>query len=290
MQRWTFYNLVSHLGSRVSLAWDEAREVLDLLGSDFQWKPDDFVSGSGRRYLAGSKTQLAAYHQGTDWAGVVEVALAADNLAAGTGRSIDEILFWISALQRTVGAYARPKSRYKYPRISVSNLEQLTALVVAVRSLLSAKSDDDFDAAVPLPDRKILQAIWSRRGQRQFRRRLLESYGGRCAITGCKTIAVLEAAHITPYSEEQHYDVGRGILLRADIHTLFDLALVSIDPDSRKVVVKPVAGHDYGQYANRIVARPMDERLSPTQEELTTHFQRFNQMSLTANANLYIER
>lgn len=68
-----------------------------------------------------------------------------------------------------------------------------------------------------------------RRGQAEFRRRLLEVYGGQCIVTGTAMPELLEAAHIIPHSEGKDYTGGNGLLLRADIHTLYDLHLLSID-------------------------------------------------------------
>jgi len=49
-------------------------------------------------------------------------------------------------------------------------------------------------------------------------------------ITGCELEELLEAAHIAPYRNASHNDLSNGLLLRADIHTLFDLHLIQIDP------------------------------------------------------------
>ncbi len=68
-----------------------------------------------------------------------------------------------------------------------------------------------------------------RRGQADFRKRLLEVYDGRCIVTGTAMPELLEAAHIIPHSEGKDYTGGNGLLLRSDIHTLYDLQLLSID-------------------------------------------------------------
>ena len=84
------------------------------------------------------------------------------------------------------------------------------------------------------------RSIQRRRGQAKFRNILLKMYGGRCAISGCNAEDALEAAHIIPYSESPINRVENGILLRSDIHTLFDLGLLAIDtsnPDALKVIV-----------------------------------------------------
>src|SRR5450755_2167156 len=67
-------------------------------------------------------------------------------------------------------------------------------------------------------------------GSRLFRRGLIKRYGSRCLVTGCELEALLEAAHIAPYRNNSHNDLSNGLLLRADIHTLFDLYQMRIDP------------------------------------------------------------
>lgn len=72
-------------------------------------------------------------------------------------------------------------------------------------------------------DEVTLQAIKTRRGQPEFRKSLIAAYQGQCCVTGCAVESVLEAAHIIPHAQESDYKVTNGLLLRADIHTLYDL-------------------------------------------------------------------
>lgn len=80
------------------------------------------------------------------------------------------------------------------------------------------------------------KAIASRIGQAQFREALFENYGRKCMITGEEIDTVIEAAHIRPYSKDHNFDVENGLLLRSDLHTLFDLGLLVINPDTFDVV------------------------------------------------------
>jgi hypothetical protein len=82
---------------------------------------------------------------------------------------------------------------------------------------------------------KILQAIAVRRGQTKFREKLLDAYGSKCAITGTNVAVTLQAAHIVPYKGPDTNSVQNGILLRADIHNLFDLGLLTIDPETHVI-------------------------------------------------------
>lgn len=66
----------------------------------------------------------------------------------------------------------------------------------------------------------------------RFKRLLLERVG-QCLITGCKIRSVLEGAHIIPHSETQDDSIDNGLLLRADIHKLYDSNLLGIDGDGK---------------------------------------------------------
>jgi hypothetical protein len=105
---------------------------------------------------------------------------------------------------------------------------------------------DEFDAITPdVIDEIQYRAIKTRRGQAAFRAALLAAYNRRCAVTGCKIVELLEAAHITPHSEDGGYSTQNGLLLRADIHTLYDLNLLSIDD---RLVVHLAPEIDFSQY------------------------------------------
>ncbi|WP_213781785.1 HNH endonuclease [Caballeronia sp. dw_276] len=99
---------------------------------------------------------------------------------------------------------------------------------------ISAMTDGEFD---PTEDarRRIMRTLVQREGQPQFRRALIDEYAGACAISGCKVGALLEAAHIIPYLGPHTNDVSNGLLLRADLHKLFDMHMFRIDPESRTV-------------------------------------------------------
>lgn len=77
--------------------------------------------------------------------------------------------------------------------------------------------------------KKIEQMVTLRQGQPGFRNALMDAYERRCAVTGCMIEDVLEAAHILPYAGPHTNHVTNGLLLRADIHTLFDRGLIKID-------------------------------------------------------------
>jgi hypothetical protein len=89
---------------------------------------------------------------------------------------------------------------------------------------------------------RVAREIAIRRGQAAFRQSLLGLYGGRCAMTGCDVEAVLEAAHIVRYQGPGTNHPSNGLPLRADIHTLFDLGLLAVDPATFTILVAPILG------------------------------------------------
>lgn len=94
------------------------------------------------------------------------------------------------------------------------------------------KTSLTFEEAKEQINRAINQKFTGRQGQSRFRKDLLKAYKGRCVITGCDIEAALEAAHIIPYCLTKDNNIFNGLLLRADLHTLFDFNLIVIDPDT----------------------------------------------------------
>jgi putative restriction endonuclease len=81
------------------------------------------------------------------------------------------------------------------------------------------------------------QLVRPRLGQGTFRVAVTAAYGGACAVSGEHSLPVLEAAHIRPYAlADGSHEVTNGLLLRADIHRLFDRGYVTITPDLKFVV------------------------------------------------------
>jgi HNH endonuclease len=107
-------------------------------------------------------------------------------------------------------------------------------------------------------------AITIRRGQPKFRRDLIKAYNGKCAVTGTAIIPLLEAAHIVPYQGKKTNHISNGLLLRADIHTLFDLNRLTINSDLEVVVSTSLKGTEYGQYQGKKLAVPAPRSQRPS--------------------------
>lgn len=90
-------------------------------------------------------------------------------------------------------------------------------------------------------------------GQGAFRLSVIDAYNKRCAITGEKTLPVLEAAHIKPFAESGPNQTSNGLLLRSDMHKLFDNGYITITPNLKIEVSKRIQeefdnGREYYQY------------------------------------------
>lgn len=154
--------------------------------------------------------------------------------------------------------------------------EQMNAAATA-RLLNSVEqqlvSKDAFDPSNVKDARtRTMAAIVRRRGQPAFRQALITAYNGRCAITECDVVDVLEAAHITPYKGDETNCVGNGLLLRADVHTLFDLRLIAIDESTMRVLVSTeLDGTYFEAFRGKEIIIPDDPDLRPIQAALKRH-------------------
>jgi putative restriction endonuclease len=115
-----------------------------------------------------------------------------------------------------------------------------------------------------------------RLGQGAFRILVTDNYERRCAISGEKTLPALDAAHIRPFADGGSHRVSNGILLRRDIHSLFDLGYVTISPDlrfevSRKIREEYENGRYYYSLHGNQIRVPGDPKRQPSQLALAWH-------------------
>ena len=148
-------------------------------------------------------------------------------------------------------------------------------VVQGEEAVASYADEGPFDPASATDGRKmVLAAVARRQGQASFRKKLMTAYNGRCAITGTTVSAVLQAAHISPYLGPDTNHVTNGLLLRADIHSLFDLRLLKIEPDTLSVVVSPaLEGTHYEELAGAILAATSRQAERPSRAALRKHFE-----------------
>lgn len=118
-----------------------------------------------------------------------------------------------------------------------------------------------------------------REGQGAFRVRLLSAYGSACAITREHALPVLEAAHIQPYRGVASNHVQNGLVLRTDLHRLYDAGYVTVTPDLRLEVSPRLKdefdnGRTYYEMAGRQVQVPTNAKDRPSREALLWHAER----------------
>lgn len=130
-----------------------------------------------------------------------------------------------------------------------------------------------FDPSSVLDSRqRAAVTIMLRRGQPRFRRDLLRVYEGRCAVSSCDAAEALEACHISPYRGEATNLITNGLLLRADLHTLFDLGLFVVDSRAMKIRIAPsLARTSYKDLAERTLRIPNDPAAAPSEAALDAH-------------------
>ena len=120
------------------------------------------------------------------------------------------------------------------------------------------------------------QIIHPRLGQGAFRVVVTEIYTRRCAVTKERTLPALDAAHIRPYRDGGKHEPPNGLLLRSDIHRLFDKGYVTVSPDfhfevSGRIREEFENGRDYYALHGRRIDVPRERDLRPDPSVLTWH-------------------
>src|SRR5207249_10342020 len=115
--------------------------------------------------------------------------------------------------------------------------------------------------------------VLPRLGQGSFQAAIIDAYARRCAITGERVLPVLEAAHIRPYAEGGEHRVDNGLLLRRDLHALFDRGYPTITPDlhlevSRRIREDFENGRNYYEMQDREVWGSGRTGMKPSDEFL----------------------
>ncbi|MBD1865695.1 MULTISPECIES: HNH endonuclease [Trichocoleus] len=148
----------------------------------------------------------------------------------------------------------------------------------------SQKIADDFNPKeIEDARKKTMVSITQRQGQSEFRQNLIEAYNRICCVTGCDVEQALEAAHIVPYRGPKTNFVWNGLLLRADIHTLFDLYLVSINPGTLRVELAPqLLATQYSEFLDKQIHIPEKASNRPSAESLKWHYEEFKNRSAIA--------
>jgi hypothetical protein len=136
-------------------------------------------------------------------------------------------------------------------------------------------SEPGFDPSLVSDERdRRLMELAVRQGQDRFRALVVEAYGARCAVTGADAVEALEAAHITPYQGPATSLVNNGILLRADVHTLWDRGSLAVHEIDHVVLLKPhLSATSYASLEGREVHLPHLQSNRPAVPALRNHRQ-----------------
>jgi putative restriction endonuclease len=138
-------------------------------------------------------------------------------------------------------------------------------------------SRSDFPGVAEVPARfGEPQLIRPRLGQGAFRVLVTDTYKRRCAITQERTLPALEAAHIRPYGDGGEHEARNGLLLRRDIHSLFDAGYVTVTPELRFEVSRRIReefdnGRHYYELHGQPIFAPADALRRPDPGALRWH-------------------
>ena len=120
----------------------------------------------------------------------------------------------------------------------------------------------------------VRREVTQRMGQRDFRQELRRAYQDTCAITGTQMSHVLQAAHITPVAAGGQHAVSNGLLLRADVHTLFDLGLITIDDERTVRVDSSLQDSEYRKLDGQRLKLPTRREQYPSLSAIRAHRRR----------------
>jgi putative restriction endonuclease len=142
--------------------------------------------------------------------------------------------------------------------------------------LLGVQVDETLTSAIPTTMYGDPVLVRQRLGQGSFRILVTDSYSRRCAVTAEKILPVLQAAHIKPVSSGGLHSVDNGLLLRSDVHTLFDRGYLTVESSLRLRVSRRLRddfdnGQYYMQFDREPIALPARPEDRPNRDALEWH-------------------
>jgi len=177
---------------------------------------------------------------------------------------------WIAVPSNWSDSIVQGKSYGTQDNIGTALWQQIQATTAKYLTGSPSTSGNAFIAAEEIPHYAAVVLRKVRIGQGAFRLSVTNAYEKRCAITGEKTLPVLEAAHIKPYSQAGPNLTANGLLLRSDMHKLFDEGYLTITPNLKIEVSKRIReefenGKEYYQYHGKdllVLPKPVDSKPS----------------------------
>lgn len=235
------------------LVMHDAKEIQSLRRFGLE-REGGFLKAPGTACVSFPLTALTEVHRRlwASHAAAMRIAVGKQGATPHTGYS-----HGLVALLRTEG-YDIPDSRCK------------GALTTDREPLVEDRATiEEFDPATLVDGREYTRrAILRRQGQPAFRLALLRAYDGQCAVTGCRVVEVLQAAHIVQYRGAATDRVENGLLLRSDIHDLFDLGKLSFDDDWRVRLHDDLRGSAYRALEGKRICMPRERSTWPSMKAL----------------------
>ena len=159
-----------------------------------------------------------------------------------------------TVILETMLIYLHPNIKWDSDKNEIywEDIIQHQDLLEPTKIYIEQASDDELD--------KLLVQINKRKNQDKFRKALLQLYNNKCAISSINTDVVLRAAHILPHAKNGNNKNENGILLRSDLHDLFDNDLLLIHPEKLTIHLHPSLKKSYYSiYEGRKLASRIDK-------------------------------
>ena len=137
-----------------------------------------------------------------------------------------------------------------------------------IKNSLSLPEKKDFELVSAVRERFENVTTTKRDGQARFKRRMLEIYSNKCCISGEEIPELLDAAHIQPYINNSSNHIQNGLLLRKDLHTLFDNGLLSISQNYTISLSPLIKSKYYLDFKEKSLSLPANNRDYPSKQAL----------------------
>lgn len=185
---------------------------------------------------------------------------------------------WIPAPENWSSSIVQGKTYDVNEPIGASLWAKVQEQLARYKKLYEIKEDKAQEVAEDIALYGSEYLIRVRLGQGAFRVLVTEIYNRSCAITQERTLPVLEAAHIKPYSKSGPHRINNGLLLRSDLHKLFDLGYLTISSDYHVEVSKRIKeeyknGREYYALHGRELTLPSNSKYQPSREYIEWHNQ-----------------
>lgn len=194
------------------------------------------------------------------------------------GKEIDVLTYEIGCIVLNNCEYW---DKDKYIDLADSNINFPTTIVkykcFDEYDYLKISSSETLEFQIVNEERQNLNKVLvnSRKGQGTFKGKVLRAYDNKCCVTGETIPELLEAAHIQEYRSQSSNHIRNGLLLRVDIHRLYDNGLIYIDKDYIIHVSHKITDTPYYQFNGKMISLPIDSYDYPSKEALELKKQNF---------------